>query len=283
MRGERDARAVADADEFYDRLKGAVYGAAIGDALGSAFAGLNSARIERELREPVARHYLYAFPGSHLYPRNPGIPSDHTGLALALADALLEPTPDSDLLARYFSGARANTVVSRAYPCAAYRDSERVTQVAGLQASLSSAHPSAIASAQAFAIIVHDALHTAALPLALPQAIRDDRMRAAWVRRHTVAHQSSPLPPHLRDVESNVWDTVASAHAIARLHARDPETAIGMAAASGNDTCAVASIAGAMIGAVNGFSALPRRWVEGLSLRDELERACEILYSVSRR
>ena len=307
---------VSDVGGFYDRLKGAVYGAAIGDALGAAFESLNSARIERELREPVARHYVYALPGSLLYPRNPGIPSDHTAMALALANALLEPTPSQSTVAAQFqrdlepngtfgplfwngkpsapciamlrgeqvsADARDNTAATRAYPCSVYRDPSRVLQVAGLQASLSHGHASAIASAQVAALLVHDALYTAAMPLIFPQTIGDDRVNAAWVRRHAIARSSTLLPTHLRDVDSYGWETVAGAHAISLLHSNDPETAIGMAAASGNDTSAIASIVGAMVGAVNGFSALPRRWVEGLAVRNELEEACEKLYSVSRR
>lgn len=322
MRGERGESA-AGAGEFYDRLKGAVYGAAIGDALGSAFEGLNSARIERELRESVARHYVHALPGSLLYPRNPGIPSDHTAMALALANALVEPMPSEMTLASQFlrdlepdgtfgpvfwngrpntpcvemlarlrnaslptqvsADARDHTAATRAYPCGIYRDPLRVQRIAGLQAALSHGNSSAIASAQAVALMVHEALYTAALPLALPQTVQDDRVHAAWVRAHAVARRPTLLPSHLRDVESNAWDIVAGAHAIATLYAREPEVAIGVAAASGNDTCALASIVGAMVGAVNGASALPKRWIEGLALNDELERACEKLYTVSRR
>ena len=309
---------------LHDRIKGAVYGAAIGDALGSAFEFLDSARIERELGRPMALHYRDALPGSLLYPRGPGIPTDDTAMVLALVRALAEEAPSAQSIARHFitdlerggmfgdlfweggpggaciamlsqlrggaapfegidPNAGGNGGAMRAYPCAVYRNRERVAEIAAVQAALSHGHSSAIAAAQVVALVVHDALYTGTLPLAFPDEVQDDRMRSAWLRMRVGSKAGARLPRHLLDVDMAGWNTVAAAHAIAALYPNDPQTAIGMAAASGRDTDTVASIVGAMVGAANGFTSLPQRWVKGLTLRDELDEAANTLCEIARR
>lgn len=86
-----------------DRIAGCLYGAAIGDALGSAFEFVTSDAIERRLGEPVVRGYLPAAPHSLLHPREPGRPTDDTAMALSVACALScgEP-PTPELFSRRF-------------------------------------------------------------------------------------------------------------------------------------------------------------------------------------
>jgi ADP-ribosylglycohydrolase len=79
------------------------------------------------------------------------------------------------------------------------------------------------------------------------------------------------------------WNTVSAAHAIASLYADDLEAAIGIAAGSGCDTDTVASMVGAMLGAVHGYAALPKRWIDGLHERELLEQWPERMESMARR
>jgi ADP-ribosylglycohydrolase len=86
-----------------DRIAGCLYGAAIGDALGSAFEFVDSGTIERRLGEPIVREYRPALHGSLLYPRAPGQPTDDTAMALSVAGTIASGeslTPD--LFARRF-------------------------------------------------------------------------------------------------------------------------------------------------------------------------------------
>jgi ADP-ribosylglycohydrolase len=76
-----------------DRIAGCLYGAAIGDALGSAFEFIKSDAIERRLGEPIAREFVQAIPGSLLYPREPGRPTDDTAMALSVALAIAGDEP----------------------------------------------------------------------------------------------------------------------------------------------------------------------------------------------
>ena len=68
-----------------DGIAGSMLGAAIGDALGSAFEFLPHDAIERALGEPYAWNYSAALPDSLLHPREPGRPTDDTALALSVA------------------------------------------------------------------------------------------------------------------------------------------------------------------------------------------------------
>jgi len=73
---------------YADRVAGMMYGAAIGDALGSAFEFVSSDKIEKACGEPFVRDYRSANEGSLLYPRAPGQPTDDTAMALSVAKTL---------------------------------------------------------------------------------------------------------------------------------------------------------------------------------------------------
>lgn len=71
-----------------ERIAGCLYGAAIGDALGSAFEFIDAAAIDRTLGEPFVWRYRPALAGSLLYPRKAGCPTDDTAMALSIASAI---------------------------------------------------------------------------------------------------------------------------------------------------------------------------------------------------
>jgi ADP-ribosyl-[dinitrogen reductase] hydrolase len=174
--------------------------------------------------------------------------------------------------------AGGNGAAMRAHPCGAFPDRAVVADLAAMQAKLSHPHPGAVAAAQVVALIVHDGLYTGRLTTELPAEITDPDMTQAWQHAHRDLRRGERLPRHLLDVDMAGWNTVAAAHAIAQLYVDDPETGIGIAAGSGRDTDTVASITGAMLGAVHGAGALPERWITGLQHRAEIEAAAEALY-----
>ena len=312
-------RGVPD-DTFADRVAGMMYGAAIGDALGSAFEFVSSRAIEAAIGGACARDYHVALRGSLLHPRQPGIPTDDTAMTLALVDALCDPGPSdvAQFHRRFFAGlargaglvadmfwnggpggtcitaigvadagagpferldpnAGANGAAMRAHPCAIFRDRATVASVASMQARLSHPHPGAVASAQVVALVAHDALMTGRLTSDCPAEVSDATMRRAWEQMHRGGEPGAQLPAHLLDVDMAGWNTVAAAHAIALLYQDDPEAGIGFAAASGKDTDTVASITGAMLGAVHGRRALPQGWMDGLHGRELIEPRIEAL------
>jgi ADP-ribosyl-[dinitrogen reductase] hydrolase len=313
---------VAAEDPRKDRVEGMMLGAAIGDALGSAFEFLSSTSIAASIGSAVAREFYPAQPGSLMYARKPGIPTDDTAMTLALVDALTGagvPTPRTiqdafgsalrkstgrygdmfwqggpggaciAMLRAYDGGAQpferidadagGNGAAMRAHPCGAFASRAVVAQIAALQARISHPHPGAVAAAQVVALVVHDGIFAGRLTNELPPEITDPHMIEAWDFAHRQLVRGASLPKHLRDVDMAGWNTVAAAHAIAQLYADDIETGIGIAAASGRDTDTVASIVGAMLGAVHGRRALPQRWIAGLAHLEEVQSAADALYA----
>lgn len=166
--------------------------------------------------------------------------------------------------------AGGNGAAMRAHVCGLFPDRALVAEFAAAQARLSHPYPPAVAAAQTVALIAHDGFYTGTFTTELPPEITEPTMVAAWRAAHRDLVRGEQLPRHLRDVDMAGWNTVSAAHAIALLYADDIETAIGVAAASGRDTDTVASIVGAMLGAVHGYAALPQRWIAGLAHHDEL-------------
>ena len=77
-------------------------GAAVGDALGSAYEFVPSSQI-RAMAGSFILDYQPAVPGSLLSPRDAGIPTDDTAMALSLAGALTAPPPfTADAIAERF-------------------------------------------------------------------------------------------------------------------------------------------------------------------------------------
>jgi ADP-ribosylglycohydrolase len=76
-----------------DRIAGAIFGAAIGDALGAAFEFVANERIVRHLGCAWVRDFEPALHGSLLYPRDPGQPTDDTAMALSVAFAIASRKP----------------------------------------------------------------------------------------------------------------------------------------------------------------------------------------------
>jgi ADP-ribosyl-[dinitrogen reductase] hydrolase len=166
--------------------------------------------------------------------------------------------------------AGGNGAAMRAHVCGLFPHRAFVAKLAELHAKLSHPHPAAVAAAQTIALIAHDGFYTGTFTTALPPEITEPKMVAAWEAAHQNLIHGDRLPPHLRDVDMAGWNTVSAAHAIAQLYADDPETAIGLAAASGRDTDTIASMVGAMLGAAHGVDALPERWLAGLQARETL-------------
>jgi ADP-ribosylglycohydrolase len=158
-----------------------------------------------------------------------------------------------------------NGAAMRVHPVGCLRDRQTVLEVAAMQAKVTHGHPAAIASAQAVAALVFDALAGVAPSKRPPLGIDDFTFLEAWSESHHDLTRGDRLPSNLRNAAMSGWVTVATAHAITLLYDDEPHLAIGAAAASGGDTDTVASIVGAIVGARHGSAALTSRWIESLA------------------
>lgn len=84
----REQRPVRPPPARTSGVAGTMFGAAIGDALGSAFEFLPSSTIEASLGEPFAWHYLPSQPESLLRGHAAGEPTDDTAMALSVAHVI---------------------------------------------------------------------------------------------------------------------------------------------------------------------------------------------------
>ncbi len=187
---------------------------------------------------------------------------------------------DCDFAPESFGGTDdgGNGAAMRAHPVGFLKRREDVLIVASRQACVTHGHPSAIAAAQAVAILVHDAIAGVAPSADPPIGVDDTRFIDAWESAHKhLKLVRGRLPKHLRDVDMSGWETVAAAHAITLCFPNDPAGAIGAAAASGGDTDTVAAIVGAIVGARYGLSALPPHLCKGLRCAEEVEAFAEAL------
>lgn len=293
-----------------DRARGAIFGLAVGDALG--------APVETRPRGSFAP--ITGYRGGGYFRLPPGAWTDDTAMALCLADSLIEVQPFSerDLLDRFFGwvtraentstgiciGAGANTlrtlsalhrsggteasrlgaradgngVLMRLAPVPVrYRlDPQTAQQVALRQGRTT--HASRLSEA-ACAFACDLMLHLLA---GEPWDAALDRVRAAVaepeIEQRVGALGGNNLPPS----SGFVLDTLQAAlWAVNR--ANSFSEAVLAAVNLGGDTDTVGAVAGQIAGARWGFSAIPAEWISGLVRSDLVARAADRLVQLSQK
>ena len=202
----------------------------------------------------------------------------------ATTRALYRLTTGADPADNGFPDDGGNGAAMRVHPVGCLADRAEAAAIAAMQARITHGHPSAVAAAQAVALIVHDAIDRGELSADPPDGVDDERFLKAWGFMHSGLKQirGGRLPLRLHDVHMSGWETVAAAHAIALLFDGDPEGGIAAAAASGGDTDTVACMVGAMLGASCGAGALPARWIDRLNQLPVIRLAAEGLITRTR-
>jgi ADP-ribosylglycohydrolase len=85
------------------------------------------------------------------------------------------------------------------------------------------------------------------------------------------------IPYSLINVNSHVNEAVPTAVGIFLIFRHDLEEAVASAASAGGDTDTVAAIVGALAGAYHGASAIPERWLNRISRKDQLDKIADQL------
>lgn len=164
---------------------------------------------------------------------------------------------------------------------------QRTFDLAAELAGLTHGHPSGQWSAGVLAVLVRLALDGVSIREALPEAKDILRTRAGHEETLAAIEVAEALAesgrkPSAREVERLGEGWVAEeALAIAlycAMVAESAEEGIALAVNHGGDSDSTGSIAGNLLGALHGESALPQRWLDCLELRDVVTRMANDLY-----
>ncbi len=261
-----------------DRARGALLGQATGDALGTTVEFLAEAEIAR--RFPSGPGELV---GGGPFGVLPGQVTDDTELALTLARSLVAcgGYDPADALARYRAWAdsdpfdigqtcaaafqrgvpnpasQANGALMRASPLGIWgagRSASVLAAAATADARLSHPHPVCVAANVVFTRAIAFAVETGGDPAAV----------FAEAQKTAVEVGVFPLGERPADYQTHQgWVVIALHNAFWQLrHAASFEAGVVDTVRRGGDTDTNAAIAGALLGAVYGESAIPTRWVD---------------------
>lgn len=290
-------------DVLRDRYRGTLLGLAVGEALGAPAEFLTAEQI-------VERHgVITEMLGGGIYEVEPGEITDATEMMLCLAQSMadhggFEP---EDIMARlgvwlqkqprhvsltvraalisYHSGTHWDVASRRAFEilgsptagngslirCAPIallycNDTAMRREVSHRESTLTHFDHLAGWSCAAFNDLI-----TAALSGILRERLPDiahayeeeDRRVAAVLRDAQIAEAEEIVSSSfvLDTLQTSLWTV---------LHAADFEHAVTMAVNMGNDATAVGAATGALAGAVYGAAAIPTRWLDALTVRDDV-------------
>jgi ADP-ribosyl-[dinitrogen reductase] hydrolase len=290
-----------------DRVRGAVLGLAVGDALGAPLEGTPP----RVAAAAVAGGLEMTGGGWWA----PGEWTDDTAMALELAESIgaLGVLDTDDLAQRYIRwatmrgkgigrttrsalvGARdaedararagahylatrlaaGNGTVMRATPIGlAARDLDEAVAAARRDARLTHADPAAGAASAALCAALR-AVREGENPLPAARAQTDEHPSLARALDAVGRADGSALARLAAGSEAGAcWTTLAIA-LYALLVVDDYERGVGWAIAQGGDADTNAAVTGALLGYRYGASKIPARWLSSLRERDRLERAAD--------
>lgn len=300
--------------DLHDRLRGALLGTALGDAVGAPFEGRRGiARTEveawlsgpNELRWTDDTHMAITL-GQVLRDRGGSLDSERLGDAFAAAYEL-EPwrgygagPPQVFALARqgmsYLdaaaslfggTGSFGNGAAMRVAPVAlvASGEAERAAELAAAQARVTHAHPEAVGGAVFVAVAIGalatehtrptlDVLEDVVRPLP-PGALRT----AITDILATARTGGDPLAEAQRLGTGVAARESVPAAVAAVLAGRDLVATLVAAVCLGGDTDTIAAMAGAMAGAAYGAAAIPEQLLTRVEARTELDELATALLS----
>ncbi len=283
-------------NKCFDKIKGALYGLAIGDALGGTTEFMNKAEIEKRYGR------VTEIIGGGFWQLEPGETTDDTAMTIAVARGILAnpenpieqigeeflswaktgPKDIGNIIGNVFreyrgnwfeaaervheqSGGKSagNGSLMRCLPVAlAYADEHQMQQVTVLQSKMTHFDPLADEACLIYNRNARRMLNGEALRDALRKEVQGTRYAPALDREPSV-------PPDGFVVHTFLWVV----HILNT--SADFESAVQYAANLGGDSDTIGAIAGGLAGLECGFAALPTRYVEKILVRAELDRLAE--------
>jgi ADP-ribosylglycohydrolase len=168
------------------------------------------------------------------------------------------------------------------------RDAAAIVADAAASSHLTHTDSRAKAMAAALALAVARMLEpespgSAELFRGVSEAVEPIDGRAAQAVAGLISLLGAPLEEGLEatGVGGFVMEAVPAAFLVFAHFRSELEEALVAAASAGGDTDSIASMVGALIGAALGREAIPKRWIEGLYMREEIEGVAEDLYQAA--
>ena len=298
------------ADIWLDRVRGLLLCGALGDAVGAPFEGFvdtDRGRLDRLLESDDVLRWtddtaLQLALAEHLADSVTAEEVDDDELAAALARAWqAEPwrgygANPPRIFATVLSGADWRTEAARSFggqgslgnggamraaPVGTVRGGlPEVSILARRSAAITHTHPVGQDGAAVVAMAVHVGLHQELLRRVTPQPVlhRCARMtttaelRGAIFAAMSVGADTDPFDAARRTGNGiAAHEAVGAALCAARCHPDDPMAAVLFAVRMGGDTDTIAAIAGSIVGAWAGASAIPERLVARIEQRSRIE------------
>lgn len=288
--------------ELLNKIKGALFGVAVGDALGATTEFMSQDEVKAKYG------YLTDMVGGGWLGLKPGETTDDTAMTIAVANGLIsnpfDPIPsigeefkkwiesdpkDIGNIIRttyrcygenWFQAAEesheilngrsaGNGSLMRCLPVAlVYDDLTQMQEMTVLQSKMTHYNDLASEACLIYNRIAHRVLKGEPLKLAIEKEIRETKyMEAIKARPH--------VPPDGYVVNTLIW-------VIYILWTSSSFEEVVTAANLGGDSDTIGAIAGGLTGLYWGFEAIPKRYIEVLVLKEELETLAEKLWHIKK-
>lgn len=283
-----------------DRLKGGLYGVAVGDALGGTTEFMS-------VREVKAQYgYLTEIIGGGVWQLEPGEVTDDTMMTLCVAEGILEnPAEPMEAIGRYFlewyqsrpkdigniirhvfekyegdwlesafiahadmGQSGGNGSLMRCLPAAlAYNDPAEVERVTIMQSRMTHYDPRCAEACVIYNRIADRLLRGEDLSEAILAEVKGSE--------YEVMIEDEPdCPPSGFVVHTFRWVL----HIL--LHASDFSDTVQRAANLGGDSDTIGAIAGGLAGIYYGYEGIPAKYAEAILIKDRLDRVVSQLYAL---
>lgn len=286
--------------KLFDRIKGGLYGVAVGDALGGTTEFMSAKEVE-------AKHgYLTEIIGGGVWSLEPGEVTDDTMMTLCVAEGILEhPEEPMEAIGRRFMAwyesrpkdigniirhvfekyegdwfeaafvahmdmgqSGGNGSLMRCLPAAlAYSDPADMERVTTMQSRMTHYDPRC-----AEACILYNRI--------AERLLQGENLRAAILAETAgseyegIIEAEPDCPPSGFVVHTFRWVL----HIL--LHAPDFASVVQQAANLGGDSDTIGAIAGGLAGIYYGYEGIPARYTEAILIKERLDRAVSGLYAL---
>ncbi|MGG4049086.1 ADP-ribosylglycohydrolase family protein [Paenibacillus favisporus] len=287
-------------DQMLDRLKGGLFGVAVGDALGGTTEFMS-------VREVKAQYgYLTEIIGGGVWQLEPGEVTDDTMMTLCVAEGILEnPAEPLEAIGRYFlewyqsrpkdigniirhvfekyegdwleaafiahadmGQSGGNGSLMRCLPAAlAYNDPAEVERVTIMQSRMTHYDPRCAEACVIYNRIADRLLRGEDLSEAILAEIKGSEYEG-------MIEDEPDCPPSGFVVHTFRWVL----HIL--LHASDFSDAVQRAANLGGDSDTIGAIAGGLAGIYYGYEGIPAKYAEAILIKDRLDRLVSQLYAL---